>query len=617
MDKGGSGTRWRENAIERQLKNLLIETKGLLVVAFSREKLRWTGSWAGKLKGRQHLLGGLKYSDARIFLQAVPIVPDSLVEAMIDGARESASEDALIYPLMLDLQLEHWRVLSGRLATISPADFLLESKVFEDRCAELVARLLGSYGSELQTLIEVFSFCFSFDEAGFQTLCHRFALPGLANEFLKISALSIFSAQEDGSVRMHQIIAGAVQQFVSDNRRIEIISSLADHYAQNCQIQPNHRLRQKQIRSLAECIKYKSLLSLSDAVDFLLRSSLLLHKHRQVADSVQIWKDLYLLCEHDLGLSHRTTRGAGFAYAQFLLAFGDLAQSEEVIKELVEAGGRPSTNVVAHLIRFSPTLQIAQSWFDEFRNRIERGDSVAQEVRNIAFGSYLEKHKDFSLALESIKLREKVGATLNSFPFNILMEIGKSYERTLQVLEMMKRSNIEPTEHTYSIAHTYCSTPAQRADINRILSAYDIKLNVVVYNGMIDRAPDFFAATNIFRRMKANGFEPNTITYTTLIKKSTTSEEAASVFQDMCVANLTPDEVSFFFLIRKQERLEDCIARLYEMPRYGIRPSSEILSHVAGTVKSEGELGNLVGSLEKLGIAVSQSVLSRAIGAVL
>jgi hypothetical protein len=83
-------------------------------VFFSRERLPWEHDpeWAPSLQGVQHLLGGLNGRDADAFLLAIPISDATLPNAMIEGARETSVRDAAIYPLMLDLQVEHWRALA-------------------------------------------------------------------------------------------------------------------------------------------------------------------------------------------------------------------------------------------------------------------------------------------------------------------------------------------------------------------------------------------------------------------------------------------------------------------------------------------------------------------------
>jgi hypothetical protein len=125
FDEGSAGSLLRENPFDRHLRTFVRESNGLLAVFFSRERLPWEKypEWAASLQGAQHLLGGLNGKDADAFLQAIPISEPVLRSAMIEGARETSARDAAIYPLMLDLQVEHWRALIASGKPIEPAAF--------------------------------------------------------------------------------------------------------------------------------------------------------------------------------------------------------------------------------------------------------------------------------------------------------------------------------------------------------------------------------------------------------------------------------------------------------------------------------------------------------------
>jgi hypothetical protein len=93
-----------------------------LAIFFSRERLPWEDDpdWRDDLNGAQHLLGGLPDKDADEFLRAIPIESAVIREAIIDGAREKPRPAAAVYPLMLDLQVEHWRTIVAKREPITP-----------------------------------------------------------------------------------------------------------------------------------------------------------------------------------------------------------------------------------------------------------------------------------------------------------------------------------------------------------------------------------------------------------------------------------------------------------------------------------------------------------------
>src|SRR5207245_9648053 len=106
--------------------------------------------WASSLQGVQHLLGGLNGKDADAFLQAIPIFDATLRNAVIEGARETPAHEAAIYPLMLDLQVEHWRALAALGQPIEPAALSVKASDFAGRRREIVEGVLRDYSVPMQ-----------------------------------------------------------------------------------------------------------------------------------------------------------------------------------------------------------------------------------------------------------------------------------------------------------------------------------------------------------------------------------------------------------------------------------------------------------------------------------
>lgn len=143
FDQGGAGRQWVDNPFDRHMRGVVAETNGLLVVFFSRERLPWAEDpdWRADLADAQHLLGGLAEKDADTFLAAVPIDDAAIRAAIIDGAREKPDRSAPVYPLLLDLMVEHWQALAGR-GDVRADEFRLSADTFAGRCRQIVERVL-------------------------------------------------------------------------------------------------------------------------------------------------------------------------------------------------------------------------------------------------------------------------------------------------------------------------------------------------------------------------------------------------------------------------------------------------------------------------------------------
>jgi hypothetical protein len=128
FEQGGASARWNESPFDEHMRSVIRETNGLLAVFFSRERLPWAEhpDWRDDLKDNQHPMGGLADKDADDFLKAIQIVDETIRKAIINGARERPDKDALVYPLMLDLQVEHWRSLVTK-KQVTPDRFTVEA----------------------------------------------------------------------------------------------------------------------------------------------------------------------------------------------------------------------------------------------------------------------------------------------------------------------------------------------------------------------------------------------------------------------------------------------------------------------------------------------------------
>jgi len=229
FDGAGTGARWRENRFDTHLRGFIAETDGLLAVFFSREKLVWEedADWRDALAGHQHLLGGLSDTDADNWLRQVPVEDEALRIAMIAGARETPDPAAPVYPLMLDLQVAHWRNLKGR---AEPRDFHVGATGFEARRRELVRRLLRDYSAPLQSVMEHLSLVRRFDRETFLHVVEERRLALSLDDFDRLAALSIVSRDEAGWLALHTAIADAIAETLDQDKRKAVEDMLLRHF---------------------------------------------------------------------------------------------------------------------------------------------------------------------------------------------------------------------------------------------------------------------------------------------------------------------------------------------------------------------------------------------------
>jgi tetratricopeptide (TPR) repeat protein len=229
FDAGGMGARWQENDFDAHLRKFVAETNGLLALFFSRERLIWEDSpdWRDNLKNNQHLLGGLSDDDANDWLQKVPIADQAIRAAIIEGAREIKSSTAAIYPLLLDLQVEHWRNLG---AEATAADFRVDDETFAQRQETLVRRLLRDYPDDIQQILTIAALPLRFDQAAFLYMVNANNISNPSSKFYRLKTLSMIDVDEDGWLSLHRSIADAIVQMTPEAERSHHREQLRQHF---------------------------------------------------------------------------------------------------------------------------------------------------------------------------------------------------------------------------------------------------------------------------------------------------------------------------------------------------------------------------------------------------
>ncbi|NEW88548.1 tetratricopeptide repeat protein [Rhodopseudomonas sp. WA056] len=309
FDEGSAGAILRENPFDRHLRTLVREANGLLAVFFSRERLPWEDDpdWAPALEGSQHLLGGLADKDADEFLRAIPIDDSDLRKAIIEGARETTAVDAPIYPLMLDLQVEHWRTLEVARKPIEPATFNVAATDFTSRRREIVARVLRDYGQPLQSTLRRLACARRFDRAAFEHIVKTYHTGLPLDAFDTIDDLSFLTKASDGYLSMHGIISDAIRQMLDVDTRIATLQVLFEHYNDRATVSSPLEVTDATIAVLFEAADVKMRLAPREYIDWLGPIVRPVYEAARYSDAATLWRQAVVTAEISFGLDSTET----------------------------------------------------------------------------------------------------------------------------------------------------------------------------------------------------------------------------------------------------------------------------------------------------------------------
>jgi tetratricopeptide (TPR) repeat protein len=375
FDEGGAGSNWEENLFDSHMRKLITETNGLLGVFFSREQLPWSADpdWRDLLKNTQHLLGGLADKDADTFLTAIPIEDKVIRQAIISGARETSQPNAPVYPLMLDLQVEHWRSLMALKATLSPERFRLTADSFESRRREIVTRVLRDYGTPLETTLERLSVIRQFDRQAFTHIVKTFGTALPLDQFDRILDLSFASKNTNGFVTIHNSIAEAIRETLTPYKRITSVEALFRHFEKRVAITSSREVTEKIIIALNEAAFLRLTQTAEGYVKWLEHASRAIEDAARYAPVTALWREAVIATETQLGPEHPDTATSLNNLAYLLQAQGDLAAAKPLFERalaLCEKALGPehpntatSLNNLAYLLRAQGDLATAKPLF--------------------------------------------------------------------------------------------------------------------------------------------------------------------------------------------------------------------------------------------------------------
>ena len=338
FDQGGAGKQWEENRFDQAMRQVVAETNGLLAVFFSRERLPWEKhpDWKADLEGCHHSLEGLKDPDAERWLKKAGVTDTALRAAMIDGARESSHADALAYPLLLELQIEHWRAIEKRNDMPRPEDFTVDDPDFNARCRKILGRLLRDYGEAWEYTLERLSVADRFDKAAFDHVIDTFST-GLAKDaFGRLAELSFVSTHAAGFLTLHRAIRDVLRSSLDQKFRRETASKLLAHYEPRAtppspkQIDESHHL------ALFEAAALRQQLGAKGFVSWLSR---VVEPFRVIAQTRMgeiIWHNASDFLEENLGKNHLDTAASYTHLAYNINEQGRYTEAETLLRQALK-----------------------------------------------------------------------------------------------------------------------------------------------------------------------------------------------------------------------------------------------------------------------------------------
>ena len=259
--EGGASTAIQENPFDTVFQHFISETNGLLAVFFTRERLRWEEDpdWQDDLRNRQIRLEGLKVSDAEQWLTLEEIEDSEIRSAMINGARETSDPEACIYPLLLKLQIEHYRARIASGQEVSPQCFSIIEPDFKGRCQRLLERVLRDYGEPMQSTLKRLCVAERFDKQAFAHVISKFQTGLPLDRFYRIKNMSFVTEDSEGFILIHRAIRDVMLTWLDDKYKNESVELLLTHYTRRASFDPKTKSPDVELIALNQALRLRML----------------------------------------------------------------------------------------------------------------------------------------------------------------------------------------------------------------------------------------------------------------------------------------------------------------------------------------------------------------------
>ncbi|MDV7340690.1 tetratricopeptide repeat protein [Terasakiella sp. A23] len=419
--------RWQDSPIDTHVRTLINECHALLCVFFSREILPWSEDrrWQKKLEDVHHELKGLTEDYADEWLCKVPIEEADIRKTMIEGAREERKEDATILPFLLELQISHWMELKekGKETEITPDIFDVEAEHFDDRCYELVDRLLRNFDEPLCNTLRRLSVTNRFDKAAFECVIQE---TGMAKDgFKKLVGLSFIKEADEGFHTMHRATSEAIVRTMGEDMRENSIDLLLTHYTDRAVNTAIRDVDEATLIALSEGSGLYLRRGVEGYVDWLNGTDHVISESGLKTQLEQVWRDALSLCQERFGEDHGNTQTCYNNLGFILSAQGRFGETEDLYRKGLEVSlkiyeeDHPSTATSYNNLG---SVLDDQGRYEEAAPYYQKGLEVCQKIladdhpdtatsyNNVGFnlnaqGRYEEAEQYFQKGLE---LRQKI-----------------------------------------------------------------------------------------------------------------------------------------------------------------------------------------------------------------
>ncbi|MEP5759301.1 MAG: tetratricopeptide repeat protein [Litoreibacter sp.] len=331
----GIGAKFQENRFDKSLRTFIPEANALLAIFFSRERLPWEADpdWGEALVGNQTELTGLADDDALAWLKHIPVEDDAVCAAMITGARETSEDDAQVYPLLMDIQVAHWRNLG---VDAKPQSFDVDAIELESRRLELVQRLLRDYEDPTQQVLILLSVVHRFDRIAFEHVVKEFNISVAFDHFDILADLSIMTRSDDGWLSTHRAIAEAIVASSEDTKISRSQNSLIDHFVKRANPAHPSDVGETTMDCLWEAKTLRIQGSINGYCAWLNKASSMVNLSGKSSFLEGLWREALNACKQKLRLDHADTATCYDKLAYNLNTQGKLVEAEPFFLKALE-----------------------------------------------------------------------------------------------------------------------------------------------------------------------------------------------------------------------------------------------------------------------------------------
>ena len=256
---------------------------------------------------------------------------------MLDSCAVEERGEQRVYPLLLDMQVDHYKKMRERGRLVAAADFELAQGALDYKLRDLLGRVLkGHDDRSFQQTFEVLALAERFDRETVDFVVDRFNTFFPGDRYAFLSGLSFIEADENGFLSVHKKIAEVSRKLIDDERREKAEAALIDHFLDRSNVNQPIEMTDEKALFIIEAANIRKRSGAEGYVSWLAPFGKALFEAGRYEIAENLWRVALAMCKSAYGEGHKDVGASCNNLAASLDKQGRYRQAEPLLRKALD-----------------------------------------------------------------------------------------------------------------------------------------------------------------------------------------------------------------------------------------------------------------------------------------